>query len=354
MTTRERRGLVSVITPCYNAAPFVAETIASVAAQTYRPVEQVVVDDCSTDGSWDVVRGLGDRVRAVRVPENRGAAAARNRGFALASGDFIMFLDADDVLEPRALATLVAAARDGPAVVAVCRWSRLRRSPSGEWAVAPPDVPFPPSPDPLDGWLRGVWVPPCAVLWRRDAYEIAGGWDETLTFNDDAELMMRALARGVTLVTAGGGALSRYRAYGDERLSLSRNVFSEQPLRSGCRVVEKVAAELEARGRLAEYAEAIGLAYHRLALRGFQQGQLDFARQCRRRAERYAGRRAVSRTLVGRVLDRLVGTERKERLVSTLAQWGVATRERRSYARLRQRAVVPGQPAPDADRGASE
>ncbi|MFL5575750.1 MAG: glycosyltransferase family 2 protein, partial [Gemmatimonadaceae bacterium] len=145
--------LVSVVTPCYNAAAYVAETVASVAAQTYRPVEHVVVDDGSTDGSWDVVRGFGDRVRAVRLERNGGGSRARNRGAALARGEYLMFLDADDLIEADTIDALVSAARGRPSSVAVCAWARLAWS-EGAWRPAPADAPFPPAPDPLQGWLR--------------------------------------------------------------------------------------------------------------------------------------------------------------------------------------------------------
>ncbi|MFL5574689.1 MAG: glycosyltransferase [Gemmatimonadaceae bacterium] len=342
MTIRDGRGVVSVVTPCFNAAAYVAETVASVAAQTYRPVEHVVVDDGSTDGSWDVVRGFGDRVVAERLAGNRGASAARNRGFARATGDFIMFLDADDVLEPGAIAALVAMVRDRPATVGVCPWARLRRSGDGAWTVAPAEVAYPPGADPLRGWLEGRWVPPCAVLWRRDAYAVTGGWDEAVTYNDDGDLMMRALARGVTLVAASGEALSHYREHGGERLSVSKNLFSETHLRSGFRVLEKLTHELEARGILPQYAEAIGIAWHRMASKMFREGQPELGRVCELLGERHSGRRAVSRTALGRLLVRALGAERKERLVEALARYGLATGERRRFVRLRELARATG------------
>src|SRR5262245_14900968 len=90
-------GLVSVVIPCYNAERFLAETLESAFAQTYPHTEIIVVDDGSTDGSAKLIKDYGDRVKA-ELGANRGGSAARNRGTALARGEFIQFLDADDVL----------------------------------------------------------------------------------------------------------------------------------------------------------------------------------------------------------------------------------------------------------------
>lgn len=93
---------VSCIIPVYNGERFLAEGIESLLAQTRPPDEIIVVDDGSTDGSADVARSFGDRVRYVHQ-ENAGPAAARNRGIREATGDFISFLDADDLWEPTKL-----------------------------------------------------------------------------------------------------------------------------------------------------------------------------------------------------------------------------------------------------------
>lgn len=77
--------LVSIIIPCYNAADYVGEAIESALAQTYSPTEVIVIDDGSTDGSLDLLRSFGDRIRWETGP-NRGACTARTRGLALAMG----------------------------------------------------------------------------------------------------------------------------------------------------------------------------------------------------------------------------------------------------------------------------
>ncbi|HEU4647593.1 MAG TPA: glycosyltransferase [Gemmatimonadales bacterium] len=366
-TTAVVPGLVSVITPCYNAAPFVGETLAAVRAQTYVPVEHIVVDDGSSDGSWAVVQaaaaeagaavaggpharatehmgaaaragaGRAAPLRAVRLAQNGGASHARNVGAALARGEYLMFLDADDLLAPDTLAALVAAVRDRPGSMGVCSWQRLRRSRTGAWVPSPREVPLPvPGADHLREVLAGTcWVPVHAVLWRRDVYARTGGWDETLTLDDDTDLTARALLDGVTLVLANGGE-AYYRHHGADRLSTSADVFSPRTLMSQVRFADKLAARLEARGKFAEYATPLGAAYLRIAVRAYQEGFVDLGRECQARGEQLAGGPLpVSRSRVGRLLSRVLGMERKERVMHTLAMWGLGSRERRERGRLR-------------------
>lgn len=91
--------LVSVVIAAYNAAPWIAQTIGSVLAQTYRDFEVVVVDDGSTDATPELVAAFGAPVRLVQKP-NGGAAAARNAGVEAARGRYVAFLDHDDLWEP--------------------------------------------------------------------------------------------------------------------------------------------------------------------------------------------------------------------------------------------------------------
>jgi ABC-type multidrug transport system fused ATPase/permease subunit/GT2 family glycosyltransferase len=89
--------LVSVVMPAFNAERYIAEAIASVLGQTYPRIELVVVDDGSTDRTREIMRAFGDRLVAIDSPANGGIGDARNRGLAAAKGDFIAFMDADDI-----------------------------------------------------------------------------------------------------------------------------------------------------------------------------------------------------------------------------------------------------------------
>ena len=99
-------NLVSIITPTYNCGPFIAETIRSVQAQTYTDWEMIIVDDCSTDETRDVVSGFianDPRIRYLCNERNFGAAITRNRALREARGRWIAFLDSDDLWESEKL-----------------------------------------------------------------------------------------------------------------------------------------------------------------------------------------------------------------------------------------------------------
>ena len=94
------KGLVSVITPTYNCADFIAETIKSVIAQTYSNLEMIIVDDCSSDNTEEIVKRfteIDSRIKYHRLEKNSGAAVARTEAMRLAKGEYMAFLDSDDL-----------------------------------------------------------------------------------------------------------------------------------------------------------------------------------------------------------------------------------------------------------------
>jgi hypothetical protein len=191
-------------------------------------------------------------------------------------------------------------------------------------------------------------------LWRRDSYERTGGWDERLTLNDDGELMMRALSRGARLVRAAGGE-AYYRDHHGTRLTVSNDVTSERKFQSRVRSYRYVLDELVRQNRLEEYAAPLGVLFHQLAEFAFREGYPESARECLALGHHLVGGRTVSRSWVGRCLTRVLGVERKERVLNALARCGVGGRKRRQALRMRalhqateRRSPPPreGEPAP--------
>jgi len=112
MTTVEQ-SLISCITPVYNGERYLGEALNSIVAQSYRPIEIIVVDDGSTDGTQEVADRYGDQIRYVRQ-SHAGAPTARNLGLSVAQGEFIAFLDSDDLWHPEKLARQMARFRARP------------------------------------------------------------------------------------------------------------------------------------------------------------------------------------------------------------------------------------------------
>lgn len=103
--------MVSIITPAFNAENYIGETIESVKAQSYQDWELIIVDDCSTDNTLAIVKGYTDndsRIKLIKAPQNGGVAKARNLGIEQAQGDYIAFVDSDDLWKPDKLEKQVA------------------------------------------------------------------------------------------------------------------------------------------------------------------------------------------------------------------------------------------------------
>ncbi len=100
------KHLVSIVTPVYNAEKFISETIDSIQNQTYKDWELILVDDCSSDSSYDIISEYmknDKRIRYIKLEKNSGAAVSRNTGIKNAKGRFIAFVDSDDIWLPKKL-----------------------------------------------------------------------------------------------------------------------------------------------------------------------------------------------------------------------------------------------------------
>ncbi len=185
---------VSVVIPVLNRRDVILPTIDAVLGQTYRDVEVIVADDGSTDGTADAVESARPAVRVLRLAENRGPAAARNAGTAIARGALVMLLDSDDELLPDALAKHVAALDADPDAVLSC--SRL-----GYKGARRSTLPDEPPADALgarlvqllDGRFPAL-LSSCLI--RRAALEAVGGSDERLATTEDIDLFLRLAPLG--------------------------------------------------------------------------------------------------------------------------------------------------------------
>lgn len=210
--------LISILIPAHNAAPWLAATLDSALAQTHPRCEIIVVDDGSTDATLALARAHAARHPGrihVATQPNAGAAAARNHALRLARGDFLQFLDADDLLSPRKIAAQFALLATRPAAtLATCAWGRFTDDPAAARFV---DQAVCRDFSPIDflvlGGEAGAMMHPSAWLVPRAVADRAGPWDETLSLNDDGEYFARvALASAGLAFCAGDDARSFYRS----------------------------------------------------------------------------------------------------------------------------------------------
>jgi glycosyltransferase involved in cell wall biosynthesis len=197
---------VSVIIPAYNAERYIRDTLGSVLAQTYPNIEVIVVDDGSRDGTADVVRSFGARVRYVKQENSGGCGRPRNHGMRVATGDMFVFIDSDDLMLPERIAREVDVLRLHPGVGMVFSNYRdfegdhvydhghFEGCPilSGRLATLPP------------GAMHTVLLPSestellltenfgsSSPMVRREAVERVGQFDETLRASEDYEFQYR-------------------------------------------------------------------------------------------------------------------------------------------------------------------
>lgn len=237
------RDLISIIIPSYNSIKYISQTIQSVLNQSWKPLEIIVVDDGSTDGSIDTISEFPVK---LLVQQNLGACVARNRGFMECNGTFIQFLDADDLLSPNKIEDQVKQLNGQNDIISNGRWGRFYTEyPLNENIKWGPDVLLEQDLTPVD-WLSknkmsqtGCWLTP------RNLIEKAGLWDESLSINQDGEFFSRVVAQS-KLVLYCSEARVYYRS--GTKVSITSNTKSKHKLISlfkTCQSFEKVLLSLE-------------------------------------------------------------------------------------------------------------
>lgn len=213
--------LVSILIPAYNAEKWIRETIVSALGQTWPRCEVILVDDGSSDNTFDVANRFQSKTLKVVRQENKGASAARNKALALAQGDYIQWLDADDLLAPdkieeqlkygdggRNSLRLLSSTfgffyynRHKAKFITTKLWQDLKPV---EWFII--------------NFTDRVWIHPAAWLVSRRLTNQIGPWNEKLSLNDDGEYFGRAVATSVEVKYV-SDAKSYYRKANSKSLS---------------------------------------------------------------------------------------------------------------------------------------
>jgi glycosyltransferase involved in cell wall biosynthesis len=215
------KPLVSILIPAYNAEQWLAETLRSALMQTWENKEIIVIDDGSKDQTLAVARSFESDIVKVFSQKNQGAAATRNNCFSKCHGDYIQWLDADDLIGPEKVALQMRALEEvqDPMILLSGEWAsfmyrpaRARFTPSGLWCNLSKAE-----------WLirkmsQNVYMQTASWLVSRELTEAAGQWDTRLLGDDDGEYFCRVLmaSEGVRFVP---GARVYYRQSGASSLS---------------------------------------------------------------------------------------------------------------------------------------
>ncbi len=188
--------LVSVIIPCYRQGRFLASSVRSALQQSYSPIEVIVVNDGSDDDTEQVAHSFGDRIRYIHQA-NAGVSAARNAGINQARGEYLHFLDADDLIHPDAIGWLVDAAQGHSNPLCVMGYRNFKEDSdltSGK-AVLPP---FADRLEPV--MLYYNFGPPVIHLCRRELYLSTGGFKQGLATSEDWDMWTRLVFAGAEIV----------------------------------------------------------------------------------------------------------------------------------------------------------
>jgi glycosyltransferase involved in cell wall biosynthesis len=190
------KPLVSILIPAYNSEAWIADTLRCATAQTWEPKEIIVVDDGSTDRTLAIAKQFESSQLRVFTHKNQGAAATRNKAYSLCKGDYIQFLDADDLMAPDKIATQMQALGgsatertllSGSWGKFMYRYYRTRFTPSALWN----DL------SPVEWLIRkmqlNIYMQTASWLVSRELAEAAGPWDTRLLGDDDGEYFCRVL-----------------------------------------------------------------------------------------------------------------------------------------------------------------
>ncbi|PCJ83005.1 MAG: glycosyl transferase family 2 [Flavobacteriales bacterium] len=184
---------VSVIIPCFNVEKYIEKCVNSVLNQYYQDIEIICVNDGSTDRTLEILTGLKqetNKINVISIAANAGAPHARNMGLQIAKGEYIQFLDADDVLQPVKIdqqVQLILNQRKRPHLL-IADYYKYKADNKTEHISA--------IKDPWEGLFKSYLGITSANLWRKNAVKDIGGWNEKLESSQEYDLMFRIMKNG--------------------------------------------------------------------------------------------------------------------------------------------------------------
>ncbi|MDD5449331.1 MAG: glycosyltransferase family 2 protein [Candidatus Omnitrophica bacterium] len=264
--------MVSVIIPCFNAEKFIREALYSVLNQKIDDIEIIVVDDGSTDNSASIIKEEFPSVSLVKT-ENRGPSSARNLGTSLSKGEFIQYLDADDLLAPGKLKIQLKALQESGADIAYGNWQRLVKTTKGDYIKG--EIIGKKLQNPEIDLFTDFWCPPAVYLFRRSIIDEADKWAEDVPECEDVRFILGCVFKGASFVYCDGiMAYMRIQPFGKSASTRNPMSFAQSCLKNA------VWAEHQWEGRggiTKERRRALLRAYEYIARSSFGKDKETFA-----------------------------------------------------------------------------
>jgi len=202
---RENEQLVSIVIPLYNAEPYIEETINSILEQTYKNIEIIIIDDESTDNSYKIAKKYENKFIQVVTQKNSGPGAARNKGILLSKGQYIQFLDADDLLEKNKIKNqLEIFKKYGDDCFIFGKVIEFKNNINDNSNITQYQDYYKSYKNPLDllkdYWQKGGMIATGSYIVSKELINISGKWNENWILNEDGEFVSRLISNSNKII----------------------------------------------------------------------------------------------------------------------------------------------------------